>query len=497
MSDGNEITFSGSSAAIKRGLRELDRVTLTPYNRLQSILHDRCVILEELAKVGLSAMPIFGNARTGCWYVPDPSQSVVFKSTDGHYGTWDFSLRRLNLQFLLGLQKSKEAVIVDATKAGQRYPDAIKRTIPIWCLVWSAVLSGSDPSKLDLNELFLSAITLKERDLILQQVEKHIINLKKLMSLIIGVDYHSKLECLFPFHNICCRYWYIGQTGLCHEASGPLSKEDSSTCVLHLVSVSKETPYPIQMLDEQGFPFYYIQGAADDAESWLSPTLTPSVFIANTPVLCSPEFASLDTNEYRVVIAKLNLVSPVQETFAYVQCPKQIRVIVTNNVDLITKEPQATCISLHRPNQPLPSNLPNVISIPVHRNLKYTTNLSRMLESIHATFQSIYSKSTVIFYSGKDYQVALAAFVSSMASANLAPRISRDEQGHVGLSTVPSTELNLVGNDPKQRILLMDIWESSLSTIFKAFSLQKNLRQAIHSFTRVCSKTDNSNEPRI
>ncbi|KAE8304117.1 putative tRNA-ribosyltransferase [Giardia duodenalis] len=498
MSGDNEITFSGSSAAIKRGLRELDRAIQTPYNRLQSILHDRGIVLKELDKVGLGTTPVFGNARTGCWYAPDPDQSVLFKSTDGHYGTWDFSLRKLNLQFLLGLQTSKAAVIVDATKAGKRYPDAIKRTIPIWCLVWSTVLSGSNPSELDLNEFFLPSITLNERDLILQRAERHASSLKELMGFILGLDNRSGLDSLFPIHSIHCRYWYVGQNGLCSEHSKHTPYERDgvpSACTIHLVSISKETPYPVQVFDEKEAPFYYIQGAADDAESWLPLALTPSVFVANSSFLCSSEFASLTTNEYKTAISRAILIVPAQEVLAYIKCPEQRRVIITNSADIMNKEPLAVCISLCRPNQSLPNNLSNVISIPVCRNLKYTTNLSRVLGSIHATFQELRSNGTVIFYSGQDCQVALAAFIFSMASENLVPRIAKNEQGQVELIAIPSSELHLVDEGPKQRIFLMNLWESSLSLIVKAFFLQKNLRQAIHSFTCVRNKNDDISKP--
>ncbi|EFO62365.1 tRNA-ribosyltransferase, putative [Giardia lamblia P15] len=499
MSGDNEITFSGSSAAIKRGLRELDRATQTPYNRLQSILHDRRIVLKELNKVGLDTTPVFGNARTGCWYAPDPNQSVLFKSTDGHYGTWDFSLRKLNLQFLLDLQASKTAIIIDATKAGKRYPDAIMRTIPIWCLVWSAVLSGLNPSELDLTKFFLPSITLNERDLILRRAERHVNSLKELLSLILCSDDRSELESLFPIHNIHCRYWYIGQNGLCSEHSKHTLHEGDgalSTCILHLVSISKETPYPVQMFDEKEAPFYYIQGAADDAESWLPLGLTPSVFVANSSLLCDPEFASLTTNEYKEVISRANLIVPAQEVFTYVKCPGQRRVIVTNSIGTMDKEPLAVCISLCRPNQSLSDNLSNVISIPVCRNLKYATNLSRVLGSIHTTFQELRSKSIVIFYSGQDCQVALAAFISSMASENLAPRIAKNEQGQIELIAVSSSELHLVDDGPKQRIFLMDLWESSLSLIVKAFFLQKNLRQAIHSFTCIRDRDNDTSKPK-
>lgn len=493
MSGANEFIFSGSSAAIKRGLRELDRATQTPYNKLQSILYDRSMIIKELAKIGMNTMPIFGNARTGCWYAPNPNQSVVFKSTDGHYGTWEFSLRKLNLHFLLNLQKSRSAVIIDATKAGQRYPDAIKRTIPIWCLVWSAVLSGSCLSELDLNEFFLQSITPAERELIVQKAETHVSNLKKLIHLILGSNDRYLLESIFLIRSIYCRYWYINQNGLCQEDFEPsLTKggDTLSTCTLHLVSASKEAPYPIHLVDDQGAPFYYIQGAADDAESWLPLTLTPSAFAENPSLFCNLELSSLDTNEYKTILNKRNLITPVKEVFVRIRCPEQHFVIITNSVDAINREPLSVCISLHRPNQSPPSSVSTIVSIPIRRNLKYITNLPHSLETIHTRFRQLRLANTIIFYSGQDYQVALAAFISSMSSENLVPCISKTQQGQVELIAVPSTTLHFMSEDTNKRILYMDIWESALSLILESFSLQKNLRQVIHSFTCTCQKDD-------
>lgn len=88
-----------------------------------------------------------------------------------------------------------------------------------------------------------------------------------------------------------------------------------------------------------------------------------------------------------------------------------------------------------------------------------------------------------------------AAFIFSMASENLVPRIAKNEQGQVELIAIPSSELHLVDEGPKQRIFLMNLWESSLSLIVKAFFLQKNLRQAIHSFTCVRNKNDDISKP--
>lgn len=85
---------------ISSALDSIRNTTRTLPNRLRSIYHDSQFVQSVARAYG--NLPVISNARAGDWYVP-PSQcagSVYFKSTDGHYGEWGFSLRRLNLGLL-------------------------------------------------------------------------------------------------------------------------------------------------------------------------------------------------------------------------------------------------------------------------------------------------------------------------------------------------------------------------------------------------------------
>jgi tRNA A64-2'-O-ribosylphosphate transferase len=86
-----------------------------------------------------------------------PSAHAYFKSTDGHHGNWSFNLRRPNIHllsiaashggyvampsFLFLLKKifqvlfCSRLILVDSTRAGKRLPDALSKTVPIWCAV--------------------------------------------------------------------------------------------------------------------------------------------------------------------------------------------------------------------------------------------------------------------------------------------------------------------------------------------------------------------------
>jgi len=108
-----------------------------------------------------SSWPLVPNERSGSWPLdpalklrsqsayltssPSPSHekapvSAYFKSTDGHINAWSFSLRRLNLPVLTLLNHSSSAILLDTTRRGKTYPDALRRTVPIYTSVWNRTL---------------------------------------------------------------------------------------------------------------------------------------------------------------------------------------------------------------------------------------------------------------------------------------------------------------------------------------------------------------------
>ena len=88
-------------------------------------------------------LPVFANLRCGLWYARVAgvcTDTAYFKSTDGHVNTWNFSLRRLNLNVVEAAAKGSGILLVDATKRGRRLPDSFSRTVPIWCTVINRVV---------------------------------------------------------------------------------------------------------------------------------------------------------------------------------------------------------------------------------------------------------------------------------------------------------------------------------------------------------------------
>jgi tRNA A64-2'-O-ribosylphosphate transferase len=131
-------------------LGELKRSTLSIHNRLKSVLTDARFVehVQQAYK-----RPLVANERCGSWYI-DPARkggSAYFKSTDGHTGVWKFSTRRLNVHLLELIGADDGIIIVDSTRRGKRMPDALSKTIPIWCAVLNRALF---PSNLDCHKLY-------------------------------------------------------------------------------------------------------------------------------------------------------------------------------------------------------------------------------------------------------------------------------------------------------------------------------------------------------
>ncbi|KAJ7032725.1 initiator tRNA phosphoribosyl transferase [Mycena alexandri] len=124
--------------AHREALAFLRKESLDVFNRLHSINEDVAFVNQVHAVY--SDIPILPNLRCGAWYT-DPAIATdcpaYFKSTDGHFSNWSFNLRRPNLHLLPLAAKNdgKGIVLVDSTRAGKRLPDALAKTVPIWCVV--------------------------------------------------------------------------------------------------------------------------------------------------------------------------------------------------------------------------------------------------------------------------------------------------------------------------------------------------------------------------
>lgn len=100
----DSLQFPASGLSLSQTLTLLHHSTLSVRNRLRSIEADALFLQQVASKL---CLPVIANERCGSWYI-SPEQkagSAYFKSTDGHFGQWAFSKRRLNLQVLDIVQK--------------------------------------------------------------------------------------------------------------------------------------------------------------------------------------------------------------------------------------------------------------------------------------------------------------------------------------------------------------------------------------------------------
>jgi hypothetical protein len=192
-----ESPAAGHGNPLYRAMRDVERRSRCPANRLKSIVFDkeRCELLlrsassstalqralrsqRELAKIAkkeqdgeledeecrlrsegevCGSLAVFANQRCGAWYCPArhalrPRQ-CYFKSADGHYGSWAMGEVRLNLNVLdacLALDRGDDAAgvaaIVDATQHGKRFPDALSKTVPMWVVTVNALCATQETS---------------------------------------------------------------------------------------------------------------------------------------------------------------------------------------------------------------------------------------------------------------------------------------------------------------------------------------------------------------
>ena len=146
-------TESGSRRAKTVNHNDASRVKKKSANRarhrLLSIRYDVDNHLQPLFRASeenehysmiLKNLPIVANERCGTWYALPfrPHSSCHFKSTDGHAGSYLFSLKRLNLAFLRTVSTHGSVIILDASNK-KEMPDSFTRTIPIWVCVLNRI----------------------------------------------------------------------------------------------------------------------------------------------------------------------------------------------------------------------------------------------------------------------------------------------------------------------------------------------------------------------
>ncbi len=112
--------------------------------RLRSLVTDAGWVADVVRPHFPPGTPTFANLRCGAWYVRGEPPYAYFKSTDGHSGGLAFSPTRLNLPLAAAAAAaaSGTALLVDSTKHGKRFSDALTRTLPTWAGVINGLVLG-------------------------------------------------------------------------------------------------------------------------------------------------------------------------------------------------------------------------------------------------------------------------------------------------------------------------------------------------------------------
>ena len=250
---------TNAAVNFKTACKDLRREESDLLNRLKSISID-FEWLEELLEFATDESnkkyPIVANLRCGAWYYPPSKLHATshYKSTDGHYGTWAFSMSRLNLNIIKLLEEHTAVCIIDSTRKGKLFPDAMIRTIPIWAAVLNRLKSHivGDVQQKEFpycSPSELSQICCKINKFVKDALDSGVIWDDVILKKTIEIRYIS------------------------HETNSPISVFASANPDAHTIfciSVSSPTP-------KYRPSFTYIQGAGDDHQAW-SNGLEPSGF---------------------------------------------------------------------------------------------------------------------------------------------------------------------------------------------------------------------------
>ncbi|KAI0359563.1 initiator tRNA phosphoribosyl transferase [Trametes cingulata] len=251
--------------ASAQALAYVRKESLDIFNRLHSIHED--VRFVQQVREAYPDLPILPNLRCGAWYV-DPAiatnEPAYFKSTDGHFGNWNFNLRRPNLHLLRLVIDSRGIILVDSTRAGKRIPDALSKTVPIWCAVINRAISRIHPDKEWDTELYCPPGAVSEQERL--QIKA---NLDKWADALVKSAYTLPALPL-PLRPL----WITPSTSLFPQLP---AKKDMTYLPVICLSASKQVE---EGVERRSHGFSYVQGSGDDHELW-GMGLTPQIFWEN------------------------------------------------------------------------------------------------------------------------------------------------------------------------------------------------------------------------
>ncbi|KAI9662051.1 MAG: hypothetical protein M1831_002966 [Alyxoria varia] len=254
----------------------ISKSTLSLSNRLHSIAHDSSFVSDTASLLALEDA-VIANERCGGWYV-DPARkagSSYFKSTDGHEGQWAFSCRRLNLGVLRVVGEHGGGIVVDSTRRGKHLPDALAKTIPIWCAVLNRLLF---PEVAESHSLVVlpEIVSASEKSRMEAKLDEWVENAKRLELPLDSLRSQARKP-LIPRFMVRSLGLHPGYDP--HEERTPEDRSQNTFNPLFLLMASS---FQHSSGESPGHSsrHAYVQGAGDDAESWAC-GLTPEIFWLN------------------------------------------------------------------------------------------------------------------------------------------------------------------------------------------------------------------------
>ncbi|PSN71180.1 hypothetical protein BS50DRAFT_570585 [Corynespora cassiicola Philippines] len=401
----NDLIFPSQSLSLSTTLHSLKRSALSIHNRLTSITHDSTFITRVSAAYSL---PLVANERCGSWYIPPhlKAGSVYFKSTDGHTGEWRFSTRRLNLHLLDLVCREGGCVVADSTRRGKAVPDALSKTVPVWCCVINRVVFGGEAGRLRTAP---QAVSGSEHAQIEMRIEGFVREFLEICKPDV-VALREKLK--KPLRPI----WVTQESSLPETVP-----EYPDFYPLVLCTASRRVHGG--EVSEGG----YVQGAADDHEAWAA-GLTPSIFWSHKDDLLAASEEELPT-----LIEELAASEKGTDAVPLLVKPTaNLYVSSTTNLDI---DPFDTIISC----TPDPLTTTNIDHVRGKRylHLVCTTgklgsrDLRAQLHNLPAFFEALPrdpEKILVCCPTGKDLSVAVALAILCLYT---------DPQGHISTQKAP------------------------------------------------------------
>ncbi|KZP13733.1 initiator tRNA phosphoribosyl transferase [Athelia psychrophila] len=313
-----------TASSTRDALAHIRLETLDIYNRLHSIAED--VLLVNFIHENYPDLPILPNLRCGAWYT-DPhiaeGSPAYFKSTDGHFGSWGFNLRRPNLHLLSLLASHPGFILVDSTRAGKRIPDALSKTVPIWCAVINrAILKIYPELASDKWDTMLytppQVVSPQEH----AQIEKRLDEWANALA-------NSSYD--IPRLNHPLRPLWITPANSRLPTLPTNNSEARMFSPVICLSASKQVH---DGLERRGAGYTYVQGSGDDHEMW-GKGLTPKLFWDHQDELLGAPHSKLDALVEKIVTASSDIQAPI----TWVTLPTPIekvagRLCICANADL-------------------------------------------------------------------------------------------------------------------------------------------------------------------